>query len=98
MTRPNPTGSLVPFLRDVKGRAVSMVLPPPVIERRNLVRREALVRRIAAEFRDMPGLVLTVKQASRLLAVDEAACERILGGLASQGILRRRDGGSYGVV
>ena len=40
--------------------------------------REAIVRRIVAEFHDMPGLVLSVKQASRFLGVDEAACARIL--------------------
>jgi DNA-binding IclR family transcriptional regulator len=40
--------------------------------------------------------VLSVPQASRLLGIDQAACERILAGLAAQGRLRRRDAGSYG--
>ena len=52
-------------------------------------------RRIAAEFREMPGLVLTVAQASRFLDVDPAACERILSLLVQQGILRRSPGGCY---
>jgi DNA-binding IclR family transcriptional regulator len=65
-------------------------------ERRNLVRRAAIVQRIAAEFREMPGLVLSIPQASRLLGLDEAACERILASLAREGLLRRRAGGSYG--
>jgi DNA-binding MarR family transcriptional regulator len=47
------------------------------------------VRRIVAEFHDMPGLILTVKQASRFLGVDEAACARILASLTQAGILRR---------
>jgi len=58
-------------------------------ERRNLAGREAVVRRIVAEFHDMPGLVLSVKQASRFLGVDEAACARILAGLTQAGTLRR---------
>jgi DNA-binding Lrp family transcriptional regulator len=57
-------------------------------ERRDLARREAIVRRIVAEFEDMPGMVLSLKQASRFLGVDEAACARILSSLTSAGILR----------
>ena len=53
----------------------------------------SIVRRIAAEFREMPGLVFTVPQASRFLDVDPAACERILARLVSQGVLRRSAGG-----
>ena len=63
-----------------------MTLPA---ERRDLVRREAIVRRIVAEFNDMPGLVLSLKQASRFLGVDQAACARILAALTESGILRR---------
>ena len=86
MAQPNPTGSSF-SLDDVKGRAVSMALPR--VERRNLASREAIVRRISAEFHEMPGLVLTVKQASKFLGVDEAACSRILASLMQAGILRR---------
>jgi DNA-binding IclR family transcriptional regulator len=68
----------------------------PRVERRDLVRRAAIERRIAAEFHDMPGLVLTVAQASRLLGVDARACERILASLERNGLLRRRAGGTYG--
>ena len=55
----------------------------------------SIVRRIAAEFREMPGLVLTVPQASRFLNLDQASCERILARLVSQGVLRRSADGSY---
>jgi hypothetical protein len=74
-------------LDDVKGRALAMSLPRG--ERRNLAAREAVVRRIVAEFHDMPGLVLSVKQASKFLGVDEAACARILAALTQSGVLRR---------
>ena len=55
----------------------------------------SVVRRIAAEFREMPGLVLTVPQASRFLGIDRAACEDVLARLVSQGVLRRSGDGSY---
>jgi hypothetical protein len=86
MTRPNPSGAQVPSLGDVKGPLVGMNLPT---ERRDLASREAVVRRIVAEFEDMPGLVLSLKQASRLLGVDEEACARILSILTQSGILHR---------
>ena len=85
MMRPNLSGAQVPSLGDVKGRPIGMSLPH---ERRDLARREAIVRRIVAEFQDMPGLVLSLKQASRFLGVDEAACARILSSLTKTGILR----------
>ena len=94
MPQPRPSGSAIPTLHDVKGRALPMSLRG--VERRDLVRRAAVMRRIAAEFREMPGLVLSIPQASRLLGLDEAACERILTTLVREGLLRRRAGGAYG--
>jgi hypothetical protein len=89
MTRPNRSGAQVPTLGDVKGRPLRMPVESLTVERRDLVRREAIVRRIEAEFHDMPGLVLSLKQASRFLGVDEAACGRILAALTRAGVLRR---------
>ena len=93
MLRPSRSGAPVPSLDDVKGRPLAMSLlsagTPSVVERRDVPRREAIVRRIVAEFHDMPGLVLSLKQASRFLGVDEAACARILASLTTTGVLRR---------
>ena len=90
MTRPNPSGAALPSLDDVKGRPISMSLALPAgRERRDFARRDAIVRRIVAEFHDMPGLVLSLKQASRFLGVDEATCARILTRLTETGVLRR---------
>jgi hypothetical protein len=86
MAQPCSSGTTF-SLDTVKGRAVGMSLPRG--ERRNLAAREAVVRRIVAEFHDMPGLVLSVKQASKFLGVDEAACARILASLTQTGVLRR---------
>ena len=76
-------------LDDIRGRAVRMPLPEGFVERRNAARREALVRRILAEFDDMPGMALSLKQAGRFLGVDDTACARILAGLTRDGALRR---------
>jgi hypothetical protein len=76
-------------LDDIKGKAVRMPLPEGFVERRNAARREALVRRILAEFDDMPGMALSQKQAGRFLGVDDMACARILAALMRDGALRR---------
>lgn len=93
MPQPRVSGRSIPSLFDVRGRALPMALPR--VERRDVVRRAAIERRIAAEFRDMPGLILTIAQASRLLGVDARACERILASLERDGVLRRSPTGSY---
>jgi hypothetical protein len=94
MPQPRPSGRAIPSLYDVKGRPLPISLR--AAERRDAVRRAAVIRRIAAEFREMPGLVLSIPQASRLLGLDERACERILATLEREGLLRRRPGGLYG--
>lgn len=82
--------SPVVSLSDIKGRPIGMQLPPSgTTERRNLLRREGLVRRIIAEFEDLPGLKLSLRQTMRLLGVDESACLRILDGLTKTGLIRR---------
>jgi len=75
-------------LLDIKGKPIRMQFPDGFIDRRDHARREALVRRIVAEFDDMPGLALSVKQASRFLGVDQMACARILDELRRDGALR----------
>jgi len=74
---------------DVQGKPIRMQGHDGFVERRDHVRRAALVRRIVAEFDDMPGLALTVSQASRFLGVDQMACGRILETLQTNGTLRR---------
>jgi hypothetical protein len=94
MTSPRPSGTPVLSLYDVKGRPIPMGLPADH-ERRDLVRREAIVRRITAEFRELPGLVLSLKQASRFLGIDVDACARILADLTEAGVLRRTESQAY---
>jgi hypothetical protein len=48
----------------------------------------ALLRRIEAEFREMPGLTLTLPQAARLFSLNSLDCERVLQALVRAGQLR----------
>lgn len=48
-----------------------------------------LKSRISAEFREMPGLRLTLAQASRLFSMDPGPCQRVLDGLVARGELAR---------
>lgn len=65
-------------------------------ERRAVARRKALLRRVHAEFEEMPGLSLTLAQAKRLFGLPSTtACARILGELAEQGWLRLNRSGRY---
>jgi hypothetical protein len=47
----------------------------------------ALRARVSAEFREMPGLRLTLAQASRLFSMDPVPCQRVLSGLVARGEL-----------
>jgi len=56
---------------------------------------ESLEHRVRAEYRDMPGLSLTVAQASRLLGIDRSVCERVLQRLVLDGALYHTPRGAY---
>jgi Fic family protein len=54
---------------------------------------EDTVRRVRAEFLEMPGLKLTVPQAQRLWGVDRSTCEAVINTLtATHFLVRTRDG------
>ena len=46
-----------------------------------------LQTRVSAEFREVPGLVLTLAQAARFFSIDAARCERVLAALVERGVL-----------
>ena len=62
----------------------------PSLETTNLA---AISLRIRAEYRDMPGLSLTLPQAARLWHLEPGVCEYLLEGLVAQGVLRKARGG-----
>jgi hypothetical protein len=53
-----------------------------------------IARRIEADYREMPGLSLTLPQAARLWQIDVGRCARALDQLVHLGILREV-GGQY---
>ena len=64
---------------------------------RNTV-EEALKTRVRSEFREMPGLLLTLPQACRLWQIDPMATAGILEDLVAEGFLRRTSGGAFRTV
>jgi hypothetical protein len=62
---------------------------------------EAVLRRVRAEFVEMPGLRLTPAQATRLWGLEGDACQRVINALVASSFLRwtatgavaRADGG-----
>ena len=51
---------------------------------------EALLFRVRAEFAEMPGLKLTLRQASRLFHLEARQCEQVLTSLVGKGHLAMR--------
>jgi hypothetical protein len=60
--------------------------------------RAQLLRRIKAEYIEMPGLRLTVAQAGRLWGLDAPACRDLLERLSTERFLHRRPDGTYSRV
>jgi hypothetical protein len=56
---------------------------------------DALRRRAEAEYREMPGLKLTPRQASRLWHMDAAASAELLDSMVEAGVLYRARDGAY---
>ncbi len=49
---------------------------------------DTVARRIRAEFEEMPGLALTMPQASRLFGLDDAACRNVVDQLVAVSYLK----------
>jgi hypothetical protein len=47
-----------------------------------------LIERVLGEYREMPGLTLTMDQARRLWGCDTAICRRVVEILVARGVLR----------
>ena len=56
---------------------------------------QALIDRVLAEYREMPGLCLTVQQASRLWQINLTDCTRILELLVAHHVLKRSATGVF---
>ena len=80
--------ALVPSLT-----AIPLLMPRA--DRRNSTDRDALVRRVESEFKEMPGLSLTLQQAVRLFSLPQGPCQRILSVLVKDGAMSLRKDGRY---
>ena len=56
---------------------------------------DSLVTRVSAEFNEMPGLRLTLPQATRLLGLEPAECERVINHLVGERFLRPKQVGKW---
>ena len=54
-----------------------------------------LLLRVEGEYREMPGLSLTVSQAERLWGLDRRTCSYVLATLSERRVLRRTSDGTY---
>ena len=59
---------------------------------------EALVRRVRGEYREMPGMRLTVDQAMRLWMLDRRTCSGVLDSLVAARFLEQDRAGRYARV
>jgi len=56
---------------------------------------DAVLARMRGEFREMPGLKLTARQARRLWGLDAPICDTLLDDLVQAGFLRRTPDGCF---
>ena len=56
---------------------------------------EALIGRVRAEYLEMPGLCLTIRQVQRLWGLETGTCEALLKSLIDSGFLVRTDRGLF---
>jgi hypothetical protein len=58
-----------------------------------VVNVDVAARRVLAEFEEMPGMALTVRQASRLFGLEERFCRTVLDALIDLAYLRETRAG-----
>jgi hypothetical protein len=95
MTKQNAVDSRRSEIPNIKLIPAVAHLRTTVSERRNIAARQMLVHRIRAEFEEMPGLSVTLKQASKLFGLAPDAASRILRGLIEDEVLHMRDDRCY---
>ena len=56
---------------------------------------EDAIALMEAEYKEMPGLILTPGQAQRLLGLDDGTCKRAIATLTQRRFLKQTAGGAY---
>ena len=69
--------------------------PSGTSDRSHPDRNAPISERVRGEFREMPGLSLTLAQAGRLWSLDTTTCEEVLSLLVESGFLTRRADGAF---
>jgi hypothetical protein len=57
--------------------------------------KAVITERVRGEYREMPGLSLTLAQARRLWSLDASTCAEVLSNLVETGFLSRRADGAF---
>ena len=57
--------------------------------------KHQITERVRGEFRELPGLTLTLAQAERLWSLDTPTCREVLGELVRSGYLRCKSDGVF---
>lgn len=89
-----PSQDTLALLASVRTRPLHAFGP----DRRNETSRQRLLGRVRGEFLEMRGLKLTSAQARRLFNLREDICTRVLDTLVSDGVLRQRADGTFGLM
>jgi hypothetical protein len=84
MRKPVRSGEMAPALLDVR---TDVGVSSDAIR--------ALLERVQAEYAEMPGLSVTMRQAQRLWAVDQRTCREIFSRLIASGVLRMTRSGRF---
>lgn len=91
-------GTIIKALEASRNRGLRVTMPSetarPVDMRTMPAIREAILR-VEGEYREMPGLSLTVPQAARLWGMDRSTCELVLASLIERRVLKRAWNGAY---
>ena len=69
--------------------------PSPTAHHAHPDRNAPITERVRGEFREMPGLSLTLAQAGRLWSLDSSTCDEVLSQLVESGFLSRRPDGAF---
>ena len=82
-------------MRATHGEATVGTPPPCTVVLHRTSKQDALLRRARGEYREMPGMRLTVDQAMRLWDLDRATCQSLLSSLVEARFLAIDEHGRY---
>ena len=88
------TGLLNPQNPRKSRKTMTRAAGPRLANPNDIMKVHLLVERIRGEFREMPGLQLTLAQAQRLFGLDPTACRQVIEALVDASFLRWTSSGT----